>query len=172
MRINQSEIEIIANKAFELGVRYAVRFHRVDPRGVEEKEALADAVATVRNELEKAGVPVQLKRKAIVEISKIAGLLHRGHVTVSATLLQVQHYLPSNFTARTYARAPGSSPCILIEGYDRAGCTLDGYVIPQLASGLIVAKEVKENDELPCRHLDYALTLDGGKCNDCGIELQ
>ena len=24
---------------------------------------------------------------------------------------------------------------------------------------------------MPCQHLDYALTLDGGKCNDCGIEL-
>ncbi|HHZ81648.1 MAG TPA: hypothetical protein EYN64_02835 [Flavobacteriales bacterium] len=163
--MTQSEIEIIAHRVFQFGVNYAVRY---SDGGMEEREALVDAVATVRDELVKAGVPVQRKRKAIVEISKIAGLLHRGHVTVSATLLQVQHYLPSNFTARTYARAPGSSPCILIEGYDRAGCTLDGYVIPQLASGLIVAKEVKENDELPCRHLDYALTLDGGKCNDCG----
>jgi len=24
---------------------------------------------------------------------------------------------------------------------------------------------------MPCQHLDYALTLDGGKCNDCGIDL-
>jgi hypothetical protein len=30
----------------------------------------------------------------------------------------------------------------LIEGEDNAGWTLDGYVIPRLASGLIFAKEV------------------------------
>jgi len=24
---------------------------------------------------------------------------------------------------------------------------------------------------MPCQHLDYASTLDGGRCNDCGIEL-
>ena len=160
MSISKSEIEIIATKAFQLGVRYAIVG---SASSFTEKEALADAAAIVCDELVKAGVPVQRKRKAIVECGQVF-----GHKTGLNT---VRKYLPSNFTA---CESSGTihGDCILIEGYDRAGWTLDAYVIPRLASGLIVAKEVKENDELPCRHLDYALTLDGGKCNDCGIELQ
>jgi len=153
MRINQNEIEIIANKVFTLGIQHSVVGY---DSGVSNKDAITAAVEVVRDELVKAGVPVQRKRKAIVE-DVVRNKLH-----------QIQQYLPSNFTACEHARTAVASPCILIEGYDRGGWTLDGYVIPQLASGLIVAKEVKENDELPCRHLDYALTLDGGKCNDCG----
>jgi len=157
-RVIQSEIEIIATKVFQLGVRYAIVG---SASSFTEKEALADAVATVRDELVKAGVPVQRKRRAIVN----------AYNGFDSQLETVQAYLPSNFTA---CESSGTihGHCILIEGFDRAGWTLDTYVIPRLASGLIVAKEVKENDELPCRHLDYALTLDGGKCNDCGIELQ
>jgi hypothetical protein len=29
----------------------------------------------------------------------------------------------------------------------------------------------KDGRMTPCQHLDYASTLDGGKCNDCGIDL-
>jgi hypothetical protein len=49
----------------------------------------------------------------------------------------VSAYLPSNYKVTevhdTYA---------VIEGVDNAGWTLDDYVIPRLASGLIFAKEV------------------------------
>lgn len=49
----------------------------------------------------------------------------------------VQRYLPENY------KAIGGPNGILIFGNDSAGWTLDDYVIPRLASGLIVAKEVK-----------------------------
>jgi hypothetical protein len=54
-------------------------------------------------------------------------------------LKRVQRYLPSNY------QAVWSTPEldeILIHGEDNAGWTLDGYVIPRLASGLIFATEV------------------------------
>ena len=50
----------------------------------------------------------------------------------------VRAYLPSNYSARMDGDA------VLIAGCDSHGWTLDGYVIPRLASGLIVAKEVTE----------------------------
>ena len=57
------------------------------------------------------------------------------------TLGKVRAYLPSNYTAR---RIPVgfTDYAILIEGCDDHGWTLEGYVIPRLASGLIVATEV------------------------------
>ena len=56
---------------------------------------------------------------------------------LSITLELVQRYLPSNYEARE--NKDGS---IIIEGTDSHGWTLDGYVIPRLASGLIAAQEV------------------------------
>ena len=52
-------------------------------------------------------------------------------------LATVQRYLPSNYSAMILR--PGE---IDITGTDIAGWTMDGYVIPRLASGLIIAKEV------------------------------
>ena len=49
----------------------------------------------------------------------------------------VQAYMPSNYTAMQ-----SSDGEIIIEGYDDAGWTLDGYVIPRWASGLICCGEV------------------------------
>jgi hypothetical protein len=48
----------------------------------------------------------------------------------------VQDYLPTNYKAFEVPQG------ILIAGYDDHGWTLDGYVIPRLASGLIAAKEI------------------------------
>ena len=138
MSISQSEIEIIASKAFELGVRYALVGR---DSGDTEANALAGAAAIVRDELVKAGVPVQRKRRAIVKGNQ-------GR----KSLRLVRSYLPTNYEA-TFITAidgngneatsytSGSFDGIVIEGYDRAGWTLDAYVIPRLASGLIVAKE-------------------------------
>lgn len=53
-------------------------------------------------------------------------------------LRRVVAYLPSNYQAE----AKGSS--IVIYGEDRMGWTMDDYVIPRLASGMIVAKEVED----------------------------
>lgn len=50
----------------------------------------------------------------------------------------VQAYLPSNYSA-SYSF---DNETIIIVGHDNAGWTLDGYVIPRLASGLITAREV------------------------------
>ena len=49
----------------------------------------------------------------------------------------VRPYLPSNYSARPLIG--GGS---IIEGEDVAGWTLDGYVIPRLASGLHFAEEI------------------------------
>lgn len=55
---------------------------------------------------------------------------------VDATLRRVEAYLPGNYSAQE--RADGR---IEIIGHDRAGWTLDDYVIPRLASGMIFATE-------------------------------
>jgi hypothetical protein len=52
-------------------------------------------------------------------------------------LRSVRDYLPSNYNATDIEDR------ILIYGRDDHGWTLDGYVIPRLASGLILAYEVK-----------------------------
>jgi hypothetical protein len=53
-------------------------------------------------------------------------------------LLSVRAYLPSNSTAEQ----DYEGGTITISGLDRSGWTLDEYVIPRLASGLIFAEEV------------------------------
>lgn len=51
------------------------------------------------------------------------------------SLSTVQTYLPDNYSAIQ------DGDVITIKGEDRAGWTLDGYVIPRLASGLYFATE-------------------------------
>jgi hypothetical protein len=58
-------------------------------------------------------------------------------VTGTQDLRAVRAYLPSNYQAV----ADSDTGLITISGRDNAGWTLDGYVIPRLASGLITAKE-------------------------------
>jgi hypothetical protein len=48
----------------------------------------------------------------------------------------IKRYMPSNY----FAEVDGDT--VVIHGYDNAGWTLDGYVIPRLASGLYRAEEV------------------------------
>ena len=50
----------------------------------------------------------------------------------------VQRYMPGNYSASQ------AGDGILIHGEDSAGWTLDGYVLPRLASGLIFARELLE----------------------------
>jgi hypothetical protein len=130
-RITQSEIEIIATKAFQEGVSYAIVGR---DSGSTESERIAITAGIVRDELEKAGALVQQKRRAIVELDEDDRERH---------LNLINNYLPANYTAELVAHPKEVKAYILIKGYDRAGWTLDGYVIPRLASGLIVAKEVK-----------------------------
>jgi len=54
----------------------------------------------------------------------------------SVTAETVARYLPSNY------RVTGATPTqVTIAGEDRAGWTLDGYVLPRLGSGMIFARE-------------------------------
>jgi len=57
-------------------------------------------------------------------------------------LKTVRSYLPTNYTAHVW-----NDGDVLIEGYDDHGWTLDGYVIPRLGSGLIVAVEIDNQQE-------------------------
>ena len=68
-------------------------------------------------------------RKATVKV--------RPGTDLEAALDQVSAYLPSNYSAAILRSGE-----IDITGIDIAGWTLDGYVIPRLASGLIFAEEV------------------------------
>jgi hypothetical protein len=54
----------------------------------------------------------------------------------------VRRYLPANYEADS----DGGS--IFIHGTDNAGWTLDGYVIPRLASGLYFAREIIAVEDL------------------------
>lgn len=60
------------------------------------------------------------------------------YATVKGNLDTIRNYLPSNYSAAQ--RHDGS---VLIFGVDSAGWTLDGYVIPRLASGMYYAKELE-----------------------------
>ena len=51
----------------------------------------------------------------------------------------VARYLPRNYTVNSTDVGPGR---VLISGTDNAGWTLDGYVLPRLASGLYFGHEV------------------------------
>ena len=53
----------------------------------------------------------------------------------------VQEYLPRGYEARLEGSA------IIIEGEDNAGWTMEGYVIPRLASGMIYARIDEGNDD-------------------------
>ena len=51
----------------------------------------------------------------------------------------VEAYLPGNYSVVTE-----TADHLYISGTDVAGWTLDGYVIPRLASGLIFAREITD----------------------------
>lgn len=66
----------------------------------------------------------------------------------------VTRYLPSNYSAAKV------DSVILIAGEDQYGWTLDGYVIPRLASGLIYAIELVANTH-ERRWRTYSNSVDG-----------
>lgn len=61
----------------------------------------------------------------------------------SGRLEQIRAYMPSN-----YAADRDVDGNILIHGEDVAGWTLDGYVLPRLASGLHFAREIETPTEI------------------------
>jgi hypothetical protein len=62
-----------------------------------------------------------------------------AHVKGARTSTEVEAYLPANYRLVSWDPI---GRVALIEGEDRAGWTLEDYVIPRLASGLIFAVEV------------------------------
>ena len=64
-------------------------------------------------------------------------IIRSGFKDPAKELARVRRYLPSNYSA-VYDE---TRDCIVVAGTDQAGWTLDGYVLPRLASGLIFASE-------------------------------
>lgn len=71
-------------------------------------------------------------------------------VSHSSTLEQVEAYMPQNYSVaeeviirEDWNEGWYQQVRLVIRGVDVAGWTLDGYVIPRLASGLHFAEEVK-----------------------------
>lgn len=83
------------------------------------------------------------------------------------TKAQIDPYLPANYEAFRVLSDDG--PYLLLVGKDHAGWTLDGYVIPRLASGLYWFEEVSVGEAGPflpapdpsCVVCGYALPDDG-----------
>ncbi len=82
-----------------------------------------------------------------------------------ADLRRVQAYLPRNYVATLE-----DDDSIRITGRDSAGWTLDDYVLPRLASGMIFAEEV-EAGEQPEPRVDIVgglIALDEGDLDEDG----
>ncbi|HWE82636.1 MAG TPA: hypothetical protein VG265_13385 [Gaiellaceae bacterium] len=72
----------------------------------------------------------------------MSGAIRAAVVANASTAKQLWAYLPGN-----YAIVAGLDGDYVIAGVDSHGWTLDDYVIPRLASGLIWAREI-DGDEL------------------------
>lgn len=136
-----------------------LRCHRVYSRGIETEEAaveLAKVPILTREgkELLPGIVHVETGHTDLKQISGGRGYVRRKSEGTGrpdrppryavvrrsprVSLERVRDYLPSNYSADV-------NPCtgdIHIVGHDDHGWTLDGYVIPRLASGLIAAEEL------------------------------
>ena len=63
--------------------------------------------------------------------------IRHARIMTKDNLTTVRDYLPDNYEAHHEV----TTGRIIVHGRDDHGWTLDGYVIPRLASGLIVAEE-------------------------------
>lgn len=68
-------------------------------------------------------------------------------MTLRTAVVQLRDGVPNAFTVAAYLPANYKitdvfEDRLVITGEDNAGWTLDGYVIPRLASGLIHAREI------------------------------
>jgi hypothetical protein len=71
----------------------------------------------------------------------ILELVTRKAVIRSTEGAAIARYLPSNYQVIGTTGAP--EHWTIIEGFDNAGWTLDGYVLPRLASGMFYGEEVR-----------------------------
>lgn len=67
-----------------------------------------------------------------------------SHKTVSEFADTVAAYLPGRY--RVERLVTDVVEWLLIQGEDYAGWTLDGYVLPRLASGFIFGREITEDE--------------------------
>jgi hypothetical protein len=78
--------------------------------------------------------------------SLIVGEARFAVVRGARSVSEVEAYLPSNYALMESFEVEASTGrfrlVVIIGGHDDAGWTLDGYVIPRLASGLIAAEEI------------------------------
>ena len=88
--------------------------------------------------------------------------------------LTVERYLPSGYRVAGVGYV-GDDLVTVITGHDSAGWTLDSYVLPRLASGLLFGHEVCQDGHRPddssdpedrCRGCGQALTWRGPGPND------
>jgi hypothetical protein len=75
----------------------------------------------------------------------IAGDARFAAVHGARTVREVEAYLPSNYSVMESFTIPPTDRrlVVVIGGVDDKGWTLDDYVIPRLASGMMVAKEIE-----------------------------
>lgn len=64
-------------------------------------------------------------------------------VSGARRVAEVEAYLPGNYNVLE-SRFVGTRLFVLISGSDEAGWTMDGYVAPRLASGLMGCEEIRE----------------------------
>lgn len=67
--------------------------------------------------------------------------MRRAMVHGARDRTQVEAYLPANYHVKTAGIGKNGRAYVQIEGIDNAGWTLDDYVIPRLASGLMACRE-------------------------------
>lgn len=77
-------------------------------------------------------------RQAVVARRRSLRTTGTDEADYKPTPQEVSKYLPRNYYVTGW-----TDDLIRIEGRDNAGWTLDGYVIPRLASGLITCREVE-----------------------------
>lgn len=80
----------------------------------------------------------------------------RWAVVRGGALDTVARYLPSNYEATA-----GPDGAVIVTGHDEAGWTLDSYVLPRLASGLMWGREIAP--DTPSAHTH--------QCGDCGADI-
>lgn len=88
-------------------------------------------------------------------------MMRRAYVYGARTSREVSAYLPAAYRvvgsfADPYEGGQAVRTVVVIEGRDVAGWTLADYVIPRLASGLMVAREVSAGTTL------VAMNREGG----------
>jgi hypothetical protein len=74
------------------------------------------------------------------------------YALVAGNREMIANYLPDNYRVREVVDDIFDSPAhpvagVVVEGEDHAGWTLDGYVLPRLASGLYAGREIFRGDD-------------------------